>query len=161
MPASAERILTTHVGSLVRPAKLVRYIEAMESGLAVDRQAFDALLRQSVHDVVRRQHQAGIDVVSDGEYGKFRSWSFYVLDRLGGIEERDLASPVGGGRDRGLFPESAPTAALPSRRISSGCTSRSCGRSWRRWPREPASPRASCGAAAPHERGERGRAQET
>jgi 5-methyltetrahydropteroyltriglutamate--homocysteine methyltransferase len=119
MPASAERILTTHVGSLVRPAKLVQYIEAMESGLAVERQAFDALLRQSVNDVVRRQQQAGIDIVSDGEYGKFRSWSFYVLDRLGGIEERDLAAPVGGGRDRGLFPEFYaeyfPTQRLPRR----------------------------------------------
>jgi 5-methyltetrahydropteroyltriglutamate--homocysteine methyltransferase len=119
MPASAERILTTHVGSLVRPAKLVQYIEAMESGLAVDRQAFDALLRRSVSDVVRRQQQAGIDIVSDGEYGKFRSWSFYVLDRLGGIEERDLAAPVGGGRDRGLFPEFYaeyfPTQRLPRR----------------------------------------------
>src|SRR5262249_36762737 len=119
MPDSAERILTTHVGSLVRPAKLVKYIEAMESGLAVDAQAFDALLRQSVHDVVRRQKRAGIDVVSDGEYGKFRSWSFYVLDRLGGIEERDLAAPVGGGRDRGQFPEFYaeyfPTQRLPKR----------------------------------------------
>jgi 5-methyltetrahydropteroyltriglutamate--homocysteine methyltransferase len=119
MPADAERILTTHVGSLVRPPRLVQYIEAMEDGLAVDGQAFDALLRQSVSDVVRRQKQAGIDIVSDGEYGKFRSWSFYVLDRLGGIEERDLAAPVGGGRDRGLFPEFYaeyfPTQRLPKR----------------------------------------------
>jgi 5-methyltetrahydropteroyltriglutamate--homocysteine methyltransferase len=119
MPASAERILTTHVGSLIRPPKLVQYIEAMEAGLAVDRHAFDALLRQSVSDVVRRQRQAGIDIVSDGEFGKFRSWSFYVLDRLSGIEERDLAAPVGGGRDRGLFPEFYaeyfPTQRLPRR----------------------------------------------
>ena len=119
MPTSAERILTTHVGSLIRPPKLVQYIEAMEAGLAVDRHAFDALLRQSVSDVVRRQRQAGIDVVSDGEFGKFRSWSFYVLDRLSGIEERELAAPVGGGRDRGLFPEFYaeyfPTQRLPRR----------------------------------------------
>jgi 5-methyltetrahydropteroyltriglutamate--homocysteine methyltransferase len=119
MPASAERIRTTHVGSLVRPQRLVQYIAAMENGIAADRQAFDALLRQSVRDVVRRQQQAGIDIVSDGEYGKFRSWSFYVLDRLGGIEERDLAAPVGGGRDRGLFPEFYaeyfPTQRLPKR----------------------------------------------
>jgi 5-methyltetrahydropteroyltriglutamate--homocysteine methyltransferase len=119
MPASTDRILTTHVGSLVRPSRLVRYIEAMEEGLAVDRTAFDAMLRQSVSEVVRRQRQAGIDIVSDGEYGKFRSWSFYVLDRLAGIEERDLAAPVGGGRDRGLFPEFYaeyfPTQRLPKR----------------------------------------------
>jgi len=119
MPASADRILTTHVGSLIRPPQLVRYIEAMEEGLAVDGAAFDALLRRSVSEVVQRQRQAGIDIVSDGEYGKFRSWSFYVLDRLAGIEERDLAAPVGGGRDRGLFPEFYaeyfPTQRLPKR----------------------------------------------
>jgi 5-methyltetrahydropteroyltriglutamate--homocysteine methyltransferase len=68
---------------------------------------------------VRRQRQAGIDIVSDGEYGKFRSWSFYVLDRLDGIEQRDIAAPVGGGRDRALFPEFYaeyfPTQRLPKR----------------------------------------------
>jgi 5-methyltetrahydropteroyltriglutamate--homocysteine methyltransferase len=119
MPAKPERILTTHVGSLIRPPKLVQYIEAMENGLAVDRQAFDALLQQSVNEVVERQQQAGIDIVSDGEYGKFRSWSFYVLDRLAGIEERDIAAPVGGGRDRAQFPdfyaEYFPTQKLPKR----------------------------------------------
>jgi 5-methyltetrahydropteroyltriglutamate--homocysteine methyltransferase len=119
MPAGAERILTTHVGSLVRPPRLVEYIHAMESGLAVDRSAFDTLLQQSVNEVVKRQEQAGIDIVSDGEYGKFRSWSYYVIDRLAGIEERDLAAPVGGGRDRALFPdfyaEYFPTQRLPKR----------------------------------------------
>jgi 5-methyltetrahydropteroyltriglutamate--homocysteine methyltransferase len=119
MPAGAERILTTHVGSLVRPPKLVEYIQAMENGLAVDRSAFDALLRQSVDEVVKRQQQAGIDIVSDGEYGKFRSWSYYVIDRLAGVEERDLAAPIGGGRDRALFPdfyaEYFPTQRLPKR----------------------------------------------
>jgi 5-methyltetrahydropteroyltriglutamate--homocysteine methyltransferase len=119
MPGGPDRILTTHVGSLVRPAMLVQYIEAMENGLAVDGKAFDALLRESVKDVVQRQQQAGIDVVSDGEYGKLRSWSFYVLDRLEGIEQRDVAAPVGGGRDRALFPEFYaeyfPTQRLPKR----------------------------------------------
>ena len=107
------------MGSLIRPPKLVEYIEAMENGLAVDRTAFDALLQQSVGEVVRRQQQAGIDIVSDGEFGKFRSWSFYVLDRIDGIEERNIVAPVGGGRDRGLFPEFYaeyfPTQKLPKR----------------------------------------------
>jgi 5-methyltetrahydropteroyltriglutamate--homocysteine methyltransferase len=119
MAASADRILTTHVGSLIRPPRLVQYFEAMQDGLAVDARAFDTLLRQSVHDVVRRQRQAGIDIVSDGEYGKFRSWNYYVLERLAGIEERDIVAPVGGGRDRGLFPEFYaeyfPTQRLPKR----------------------------------------------
>src|SRR5262245_19143797 len=119
MPGSAARILTTHVGSLVRPRGLVQYFEAMEAGVAVDAQAFDALLRHSVSTVVRRQQQAGIDIVSDGEYGKPLSWNFYVLDRLAGIEERDIVAPVGGGRDRALFPEFYaeyfPTQRLPKR----------------------------------------------
>ena len=119
MRPNAERLLTTHVGSLIRPPQLVEYIDAIERGLKVDMQAFDALLQQSVHDVVRRQQQAGIDIVSDGEYGKFRSWNFYVLDRLEGIEERDVVTPVGGGKDRSLFPEFYaeyfPTQKLPKR----------------------------------------------
>src|SRR5690606_35920371 len=60
-----------------------------------------------------------IDVVSDGEFGKFRSWSFYVLDRLEGIEERDIVAPAGTGKDRSLFPEFYaeyfPTQRLPKR----------------------------------------------
>ena len=98
MPASQERILTTHVGSLVRPPELSRYIEAIDNGVAVDQAAFDRCLVRSVAEVIKRQQQAGIDVVSDGEFGKFRSWSFYVLDRLGGIEERavDVAPAVPG-----------------------------------------------------------------
>jgi 5-methyltetrahydropteroyltriglutamate--homocysteine methyltransferase len=119
MPHSIDRILTTHVGSLVRPPKLVQHIEAIENGLAIDMKAFDALLQQSVDDVVQRQQQAGIDIVSDGEYGKFRSWSFYVLDRLDGIEERDVAVPAGAGKDQSLFPEFYaeyfPTQRLPKR----------------------------------------------
>jgi 5-methyltetrahydropteroyltriglutamate--homocysteine methyltransferase len=114
-----DRILTTHVGSLVRPTQLVEYIDAIEKGLKVDMQAFDALLQQSVNDVVKRQKQAGIDVVSDGEFGKFRSWNFYVLDRLAGIEERDVVEARGGSRDRTLFPEFYaeyfPTQRLPKR----------------------------------------------
>jgi len=119
MATGTDRILTTHVGSLVRPLQLVEYIDAMEKGLKVDMQAFDALLQQSVNDVVKRQQQAGIDIVSDGEFGKFRSWNFYVLDRLAGIEERDIVESKGGSRDRSLFPEFYaeyfPTQRLPKR----------------------------------------------
>jgi 5-methyltetrahydropteroyltriglutamate--homocysteine methyltransferase len=119
MPASQDRILTTHVGSLVRPPELSRYIEAIDAGVKVDQQAFDRCLADSVTGVVRRQQQAGIDVVSDGEFGKFRSWSFYVLDRLGGIEERAIEAPRGAGRDQLMFPdfyaEYFPTQKLPKR----------------------------------------------
>jgi 5-methyltetrahydropteroyltriglutamate--homocysteine methyltransferase len=119
MAQTADRILTTHVGSLVRPPKLVEYIDKMERKQNVDLKAFDALLQRSIDEVVRRQQKAGIDIVSDGEFGKFRSWSFYVLDRLGGIEERDMVAPVGGGKDRSMFPEFYaeyfPTQKLPKR----------------------------------------------
>ncbi len=119
MSRDTDRILTTHVGSLVRPAKLVEYIDAMERGLAVNQAAFDELLQRSIDEVVRRQQQAGIDIVSDGEFGKFRSWNFYVLARLGGIEEREIIESQGGSRDRQLFPEFYaeyfPTQKLPKR----------------------------------------------
>ena len=119
MPTSQDRILTTHVGSLVRPAELSRYIEAIDNGVKVDQAAFDRCLSASVAEVVKRQQQAGVDIVSDGEFGKFRSWSFYVLDRLGGIEEREIAAARGAGRDQLMFPdfyaEYFPTQKLPKR----------------------------------------------
>ena len=119
MPTSQDRILTTHVGSLVRPPELTRYIEAIDNGVKVDHAAFDRCLADSVADVIKRQQQAGVDVVSDGEFGKFRSWSFYVLDRLGGIEERDVEAARGAGRDQQMFAdfyaEYFPTQKLPKR----------------------------------------------
>ena len=119
MPTSDDRIRTTHVGSLIRPPELSKYIEAIDNGVAVDQSAFDRCLADSVAEVVRRQQQAGIDVVSDGEFGKFRSWSFYVLDRLCGIEEQAVEAARGAGRDQLLFPdfyaEYFPTQKLPKR----------------------------------------------
>ena len=113
-----DRILTTHVGSLVRPPRVMGYVEAIEGGVAVDSQAYDACLREEIATVIRQQAEAGIDIVSDGEFGKLRSWSFYVLDRLTGIEERDVDAPRGAGRDQTLFPEFYaeyfPTQKLPS-----------------------------------------------
>ena len=114
-----DRILATHVGSLIRPPGLGKYIEAIDSGVEVDQSAFDQCLCASVADVVNRQQQAGIDIVSDGEFGKFRSWSFYVIDRLTGIEERAIEAARGAGRDQLLFPdfyaEYFPTQKLPKR----------------------------------------------
>jgi 5-methyltetrahydropteroyltriglutamate--homocysteine methyltransferase len=119
MPASPDRILTTHVGSLVRPAELARYIEAIDEGASIDQGAFDRCLSAAVNAVVARQQTTGIDIVSDGEYGKFRSWSFYVLDRLAGIEERAIERPRGAGRDQQMFAdfyaEYFPTQKLPKR----------------------------------------------
>jgi 5-methyltetrahydropteroyltriglutamate--homocysteine methyltransferase len=116
---SQDRILTTHVGSLVRPPELTRYIEAIDNGVKVDAAAFDRCVADSVADVIERQQQAGVDIVSDGEFGKFRSWSFYVLDRLGGIEERAVETARGAGRDQQMFADFYakyfPTQKLPKR----------------------------------------------
>jgi 5-methyltetrahydropteroyltriglutamate--homocysteine methyltransferase len=122
MSTSHDRILTTHVGSLVRPPELIKYIEAIENGDKIDQSAFDRYLADCVAEVVKRQQRAGIDIVSDGEYGKFRSWSFYVLDRLAGIEERAVEAPRGAGRDQLLFPdfyaEYFPMQKLPKRGVA-------------------------------------------
>jgi len=116
---SDQRILTTHVGSLARPEGLLDWITAAEKGVALDDAAFRAYLKREVVEVVRRQAQAGVDIVSDGEFGKFRSWSFYVIERLGGIEERAATAATGAGKDQKKFAEFYaqyfPTQKLPKR----------------------------------------------
>src|SRR5574339_215907 len=66
MKRSTDRILTTHTGRLPRPADLAATLEALDAGAAVDAAAFEARVRRAVADVVRRQVEAGVDVVSDG-----------------------------------------------------------------------------------------------
>ena len=83
-----DRILTTHVGSLVRPDELVAALRARRSGGDVGDEEFEAILARSVREVVSRQADVGIDVVSDGEFGKTISWSRYILERLSGFEDR-------------------------------------------------------------------------
>jgi 5-methyltetrahydropteroyltriglutamate--homocysteine methyltransferase len=85
---SADRILTTHVGSLIRPSDLIFFHEKKLGGEPFDKAAYDSCLERAVADVVRQQAEIGIDIVSDGEFGKNISWSRYVLERLSGFEER-------------------------------------------------------------------------
>lgn len=85
---SADRILTTHVGSLIRPPELIFFHEKKLNDEPYDQAAYDACLQDAVADVVRQQAAAGIDIVSDGEFGKNVSWSRYVLERLSGFEQR-------------------------------------------------------------------------
>jgi 5-methyltetrahydropteroyltriglutamate--homocysteine methyltransferase len=85
---STDRILTTHVGSLARPPELIAFLRDRSEGKEVDDAAYQACIDVSVQDVVRKQAQAGIDIVSDGEYGKSISWSRYVLERIDGFERR-------------------------------------------------------------------------
>jgi len=84
MKGSVERILTTHTGSLPRPADLVRMMFAREEGVPVDGPALAARIRTAVADVVRKQTDAGITVVNDGELSK-PSYATYVKDRLNGF----------------------------------------------------------------------------
>src|SRR3712207_6909904 len=61
---------TTLFRSLARPPELQAFLRAQENGEPYDHDAFEACLRSSVADVVRKQAEIGIDVVSDGEFGK-------------------------------------------------------------------------------------------
>jgi 5-methyltetrahydropteroyltriglutamate--homocysteine methyltransferase len=87
MKRSSERILTTHTGSLPRPTDLTATLEAMDDGTAPVPQDFDTRVRRAVADVVRRQVEAGVDIVSDGEQGKV-GYSTYVRFRLTGFDGR-------------------------------------------------------------------------
>ena len=84
MKRSADRILTTHTGSLPRPDDLIRTMFAKEEGVPVDPAALAARIGSAVAEVVGKQVQAGIDVVSDGELSK-PSYATYVKDRLTGF----------------------------------------------------------------------------
>jgi 5-methyltetrahydropteroyltriglutamate--homocysteine methyltransferase len=103
-----DRILTTHAGSLIRPPEVLAFLAAMERGTSYDESAYAECLRTAVADVVRRQVEAGIDVVDDGEMGK-ATWITYLYERVSGLEPRMV--PLEGrnflppSRDRQAFPE--------------------------------------------------------
>ena len=84
MKRSVDRVLTTHTGSLPRPADLIRMMFAREEGVPVDGPALAARIRTAVAEVVRKQTDAGITVVSDGELSK-PSYATYIKDRLNGF----------------------------------------------------------------------------
>src|SRR5271169_4330011 len=107
---NAGRILTTHVGSLIRPPNLQEFLKAQRDREPYDHAAFDACLHDAVADVVHKQAEIGLDVINDGEYGKTISWSRYVLERMSGFEQRDRPAHAGmpaavAGRDRREFAE--------------------------------------------------------
>ncbi len=108
MKRSTDRILTSHVGSLIRPPRLQELLRARQKSEGFDQATYDQCLTQSVADVVQAQADTGIDVVSDGEFGKSISWSQYVLDRLSGFERRPFkpgANVFQRGADRTRFAE--------------------------------------------------------
>ena len=105
MKCSDKRILTTHVGSLIRPQEMHPFLVARNKGAAYDEAAYNVCLEKSVKEVVRQQHAAGVDIPSDGEFGKAISWSQYALTRLSGFERRPLSgkNPFDAGADRTRF----------------------------------------------------------
>src|SRR5262245_56582095 len=102
MQRSAERILTTHTGSLPRPTGLVEMLRRAEAGELGDRTAFDAAVRAAVGHAVGKQVEAGLDVVNDGEQGK-PGYATYLKDRVTGFGGQSRVTTVWAeGRD---FPE--------------------------------------------------------
>jgi 5-methyltetrahydropteroyltriglutamate--homocysteine methyltransferase len=85
MKTSQNRILTTHVGSLPRSKAVTDVVFAREHGEALDEGAARKTIRDAVRDVVRRQAEAGVDLVSDGEMSKI-SYATYIKDRITGFE---------------------------------------------------------------------------
>ncbi|MEX1994478.1 MAG: cobalamin-independent methionine synthase II family protein [Steroidobacteraceae bacterium] len=84
MRQSTERILTTHVGSLPRSQAICDVLFAREKGEVADPTAAAQVIADGVHDVVRRQVETGVDVVSDGEMNKI-SYATYIADRFEGF----------------------------------------------------------------------------
>src|SRR5437867_4251042 len=92
MKRSTNRILTTHNGSLPRPADLRDMIVAKQAGKAVDPEAFAIAERRAVAEAVRHQADVGIDVINDGEQGRW-SYGRYIMDRLTGFGEAEDTGP--------------------------------------------------------------------
>jgi 5-methyltetrahydropteroyltriglutamate--homocysteine methyltransferase len=84
MKRSTDRILTTHVGSLVRPPAVLESILRKTAGHDVDEDAFERQVSEGVCDVVRKQAEVGIDIPSDGEYSKPNFFG-YATERLDGL----------------------------------------------------------------------------
>jgi 5-methyltetrahydropteroyltriglutamate--homocysteine methyltransferase len=105
MRRSTDRILTTHVGSLIRPKELLEQATAARQQ-PEHQPRYEQALRQAIAGVARQQLAAGLDIVNDGEYGK-SSWANYVLDRMTGFEFRPdtLYEATWLGRDRFRFAE--------------------------------------------------------
>jgi 5-methyltetrahydropteroyltriglutamate--homocysteine methyltransferase len=121
MKRSVDRILTTHTGSLPRPADLVRMMFAREEGVPVEEAALSERIRTAVADVVRKQMDAGITVVNDGELSK-PSYATYAKDRLNGFAGASQSLQY---RDLVDFPEMAKRVFGDpgrSRRKTPACT---------------------------------------
>jgi 5-methyltetrahydropteroyltriglutamate--homocysteine methyltransferase len=100
MQRSTDRILTTHAGSLPRPPDLTRMMWDLLEQKSVDEAALQARVKQAVADVVARQREVGVDIISDGEMSKV-GFSNYVMQRYSGFANRAQFIAT----DLGDFPE--------------------------------------------------------
>src|SRR5437764_15385818 len=123
MKRSIDRFLTTHTGSLPRPDDLIRMMYAKEEGVPVDGEALASRIASAVEEVVRKQADARVDIVNDGEMSK-PSYATYIKDRLAGfggtgntfvyqdlVEFPELAKRVFG--DRGRSRRQTPACNAP------------------------------------------------
>ena len=101
---NTDRIQTTHIGSLPRPHALLDLLKAKFSGQPFDQAQFEALLAQSVNDVVRKQVSCGIDIVTDGEFSK-PGFFTYIQERLEGFASRPGDKMRKFQKEIGAFPE--------------------------------------------------------
>src|SRR5438445_2548444 len=88
MKRSSNRILTTHAGRLSGPADLQELTRAIQTGQSADLEAAMPKVREAMADVVRKQAEAGIDIISDGELGKIGFGLAYYGRRLSGLGTR-------------------------------------------------------------------------
>ena len=124
MRNSQNRILTTHAGSLPRPADLLAMLAAKEAGQSVDEAARAARLPAAVKEIVTKQLELGIDIVDDGEYSK-PSFVTYVNERLGGYEidkEAPHRQPWAGTREALAFPDFYAQGHVGARQNRMVCT---------------------------------------
>jgi 5-methyltetrahydropteroyltriglutamate--homocysteine methyltransferase len=103
---STDRILTTHTGSIARPDDLIELMRAKENGRPYDHDEFEARATAAVEECVRRQVEAGLDVINDGEQRK-SGFTTYLTERLAGFEAVPYApgESVAHWREVDEFPE--------------------------------------------------------
>ena len=109
MKRSTERILTTHVGSLARPDALIPFLDQRIAGSRTTARRYTRLVREAVADVVRRQTEAGLDIVTDGEQGK-ASFFGYIVERFNGFERK----PAAPGQEGNPRARAASTGTFPT-----------------------------------------------
>jgi 5-methyltetrahydropteroyltriglutamate--homocysteine methyltransferase len=113
MPATPQRILTTHAGSLPRPPDLLQMMYDRGAGKPVDGAALEARIHSAVDETVRKQRQIGLDLISDGEVSK-SGFSTYIYERLSGFagEGQFYANDLADFPDLAMRLFATPAAAL-------------------------------------------------